>query len=437
MVSTSVMGAQAIHETAGIRLDNMLKEWSALRRFLLKHMNLPPSVAEEAYVEENNRIMDNLVECVNTAQKVVSEASTRSGDNFSIDGEILTERRREGIREWIPPPGIPGIPEEENDFPTQQDTESEFSESRSDAAPDDVFSAHPSNETAATSTQYSTSPKVPADDANFDLEANLINHWRKLGKQKYTQEHYAQAEGILIKALERGERKFGEEAQFEGKDETLEILACTFIKQGKMDQVDDLLNRYDTQFQGRERTVQMVITAHIKAGEWEKAESVLVKYTSDEKLNTGLENLINACCQQGEWEFAERLLREHKEFEGREKMLEMIGMSCYKKRKWDEAETFLREFLKDKDEDNLRVLEAVHTLADVCLQKNELEAAEDFCRRAVEGRQRLLNGRHPLFHQSVYVLVEICYAKEDPIEAEGYAEFLPPSFQRMSIHDER
>jgi tetratricopeptide (TPR) repeat protein len=432
VVSNSVMGAQAIQETNGVRLDNMLKEWSALRRFLMKHMNISPSVAEEAYVEENTRIMDNLVECVNTAQKVVSEASTRNGDNFSVDGEILTERRREGIRNWIPPPGIP----EENDFPTREDNESEFSESRSDALPDDVFSTHPSNETAATSTQYSTSPKVPADDANFDLEARLINHWRKLGKQKYTQEHYEQAEGILIKALERGEKKFGKETQFEGKDETLEILACTFIKQSKMDQVEDLLNRYDTQFQGRERTVQMVITAHIKAGEWDNAESVLMKFTSDEKFDTGLENLINTCCQQGEWEFAEKLLRKHTEFEGREKMLEMIGMSCYKKRKWEEAETFLREFLKDKHEDNLRVLEAVHTLADVCLQNNKLEAAEDFCRRAVEGRQRLLNGRHPLFHQSVYVLVEICYAKEDPIEAEGYAEFLPASFQRMSIYAE-
>ena len=239
---------------------------------------------------------------------------------------------------------------------------------------------------------------------------------------------------FCLKRFKERKAKFGPGAQFEGRDETLEILASALVKQGKMDQVEELLNQNDTQFQGRERTVQMVIAAHTKAGEWDKAESVLVKYTSAEKLDKGLESLVNACCQQGEWEFAEKLLLKHTEFEGREKMLEMIAMSCYKKRKWDEAETFLREFLKDKQEDSLRVLEMVHTLADVCLQKNELEAAEDFCRRAVEGRQRILGGRNPLFHQSVYLLVEICYAKEDPIEAEGYAEFLPPSFQRISVH---
>ena len=435
MVSTSVMGAQAVQTNMDTRLDVLAKEWSALRRFLVKRMNIPPSVAEEDYAEENERIMDNLVDCVNSAQKLVSEASTKSFGNFSVDGEIMTERRRDDIREWIP---APGIPEEETDFPTQEYPESgEPSESRSEGAPDDVFSTHPANETAATSTQFSTSPKEHTDDANFDLEAHLIDHWRKLGKQKYTQEQYAQAEGVLLKALQRAERKFGVETQFEGKDETLEILACTFVKQGKMDQVDELLNRYDTQFQGRDRTVQMVITAHIKTGEWDKAELVLVKYTSNEKLDKGLESLANTCCQQGEWEFAEKLLLKHTEFKGRENMLEMLAMSCYKKRRWDEAETFLQEFLKDKNEDNLRVLEAVHTLADVCLQKSELEVAENFCRRAVEGRQRLLSGRNPLFHQSVYLLVEICYAKEDPIEAEGYAEFLPSSFQRISDHVQR
>jgi lipopolysaccharide biosynthesis regulator YciM len=240
----------------------------------------------------------------------------------------------------------------------------------------------------------------------------------------------------LIKALQRAEKKFGVGAEFVGKDETLETLAFALVKQGKMDEVEELLNRYDTQFQGKERTVRMIITTHIKAGEWDKAESILVKYTAAESLDKGLENLINACCQQGEWEFAEKLLRNHTEFAGREKMLETIAMSCYKKRRWDEADTFLREFLKDKEEDNLRILEAVHILADVCLQKNELEAAEDNCRRAVRGRQQLLGIRNPLFHQSVYLLVEICYAKEDPIEAEGYAEFLPPTFQRISIHVE-
>ena len=431
MVSSSVMGAQAVQTNVEIRLDVLAKEWGQLNRFLRKHMIIPPSVAEEAYAGENGRIVENLIDCVNTAQQVVSEASTRSP---SIDGPILTERHREVIRNWIP---APGIPEEETDFPTAESPESETLDSRSDAARDEIFSPLRANETAATSTQFSTSPKAPTNDADFDLETHLIHHWRKLGKQKYMQEQYAHAERVLNKALQRAETKFGPETKFEGKDETLEILACALVKQDKMDEVESLLKKYGNQFQGRERTVQMIITAHIRAGEWDKAESVLVEYTSDEKLDKGLENLANTCCEQGEWEFAERLLRKHTEFEGREKTLEMIAMSCYKKRRWEEAETFLQEFLKDKQEDNLRVLEAVHTLADVCLQNNKLEAAEEFCRRAVEGRQRIMGGRNPLFHQSVYLLVEICYAKEDQIEAEGYAEFLPPSFQRISVHVKR
>jgi tetratricopeptide (TPR) repeat protein len=435
----SLLENEASHATTHKGLEAIAKEMTLLRRDLRSRRN---NIANSEYGDNgfNARVVDNLVNVISSGEKIVSSASTITGRSVgtpSVDGHTLSQEHKDSMYKWIPPPGIP----EDEDFePPRPPVANDFTPQSpiSEGLPDDFFSDSAA-ETTATSTQYSTtqSRKDPEEDTDFDLETSLIEHFQKLGRDRYAQEKYADAEGILTKTIEKAEAKFGPEGIYKGRQETIEYLAMAMIKQGKFDEVEALLDKQIAQFKGREKIVKIIMDAHLKNGEWEKVEAVLVKYTPADKMDKALENLAVSCCQQGDFDYAEKLLLKHTDFEGREPVLEQIAMSCYQKRKWEEADIFLREFLKNKDsEQTPRVYEAVHTLGDVCLQNNELVDAENFCRRAVEGRKKMFGRRHALFHQSVYLLVEICYAKEDPLEAEGWAEFLPPSFQRKSLGEE-
>lgn len=385
--------------------------------------------------------MNNLDEVVSSAEKVVSSASTaRSVANPSIAGPMLTQEHKDSIRNWIR--RTPGIPEDEDPFERGlPDNDITPLSPMSDGPLDGIFS-DTAAETTATSTQYDpTKSRKDAveemvEETDFDVETRLIEHFQKLGKERYSQRKFLEAEGLLRKSIETAEKKFGVDVNYDyrGREVTVECLAMTYLNQEKFGDVEALLDKYDTQFKGRKKMVDLIMTTHLKSGDWEKAEAVLMKYTPTDETDKALQHLAVTCCQQGEWDYAEKLLNKHTDFTGREAVLEQIAMSCYEKEKWDEADMFLREFLKDKDsEESIRVYDAAHSLADVCLQKHCLEDAEKFCRRAMEGRKRMFGGRHAFFHRSVYLLVEICYAKEDTFMAEGFSQFLPPNFQRTLL----
>jgi ankyrin repeat protein len=113
-------------------------------------------------------------------------------------------------------------------------------------------------------------------------------------------------------------------------------------------------------------------------------------------------------------------------FEGRDEMFEMLVTSFLNQRKWSEAETALLHFIKGRPEREAKMLSSLHILAEVYLEKWELDSAEQYCQRAVKGRKKVLGRGNPLFLESVDLLIEIYERKGDVVAARGYtATFLP------------
>jgi ankyrin repeat protein len=113
-------------------------------------------------------------------------------------------------------------------------------------------------------------------------------------------------------------------------------------------------------------------------------------------------------------------------FEGRDEMFEMLVTSFLNQRKWSEAETALLHFIKGRPEREAKMLSSLHILAEVYLEKLELDNAEKYCQRAVKGRKKVLGRGNPLFLESVDLLIEIYERKGDVVAARGYtATFLP------------
>lgn len=113
-------------------------------------------------------------------------------------------------------------------------------------------------------------------------------------------------------------------------------------------------------------------------------------------------------------------------FEGRDEMFEMLVTSFLNQRKWSEAETTLLHFIKGRPEREAKMLSSLHILAEVYLEKWELDSAEQYCQRVVKGRKKALGRGNPLFLESVDLLIEIYERKGDVVAARGYtATFLP------------
>lgn len=285
------------------------------------------------------------------------------------------------------------------------------------------------NETVSTQYSQPALQEVRRGDSDSDLEADLIEHWQKMGSQNIREGHYTEAELYLKKALHRSESKHKRDTPFEGRDGTLELLATTYCHQGKMLEVETILNRYDPSYEGRPHTLTMLISTYCKNHMWEEAEMVLLKYSEPNMKDKRLQSLVLECCEQSQWQAAENFLFKHTNFEGRDAALKDVAFACHRCNQWGTAARLLLEHLKDNSDDDLAMLEARHVLADVYFKNSQLDLAELHCKRVVEGRKRAVGRRHILFYESVVLLMKIYMAKGDMIEAEGYGALLPPDFQ--------
>lgn len=107
------------------------------------------------------------------------------------------------------------------------------------------------------------------------------------------------------------------------------------------------------------------------------------------------------------------------------------GKAYFQQEKWTDAK---KHFLAvaDVEEDgvsDLRCFEAEHYLAKIHVQENDLDGAEKRCLAASNGRRRILGKSHTSWQESIALLVEIYTAKEDPVEADGYAALLPEGYR--------
>lgn len=156
--------------------------------------------------------------------------------------------------------------------------------------------------------------------------------------------------------------------------------------------------KYGPQFQGRDATRQTLIAALCKQGKLDDAERVLAKYGP--------------------------------QFECKAEPLEILATACCNENKLGKAEFFLLELLKDPTTQPLQRSTAMHDLAAIYLTKNDLEAAEEYCKQSVEERESILGEGHPFVYQSITLLGRIYAVKDNLQGKEACKNLLPHNFQR-------
>ena len=132
--------------------------------------------------------------------------------------------------------------------------------------------------------------------------------------------------------------------------------------------------------------------------------------------------------------FVKRVLKRCEEkygtiFARRDEILKILAAIYRKQKKWEEAAEILTEVLENELEEGSDGFETMLELAEVCLRKKEINVAERFCRKVVEGRKTALGTDQALFHQSVVLLVSILEVRGELYEAEAWRLFLPPQMR--------
>lgn len=259
-----------------------------------------------------------------------------------------------------------------------------------------LVSVQTQNAAAASENDDPQSPVSPSDDADLDYE--VIQHSLKSGNLKFATKDYATAVSFLQKVLEKSEEKYGSRS-FPWRDETIRMLAASYCQLGNWKEADDL---FDKEFDGRD----------------ELMESLANEFFQREQ-------------RDGAW-----MICTGKEFEGKEKIMDLLATYYFRAKRWDKAKKSLIELQNYDAEENIR-LQRTHMLAQVCFNNKEYEEATMWCRKTVNGRQKLLGKRHHLFYQSINLLTQICLAKGDLVEARVFQEILtelPPGLQGISLH---
>lgn len=129
------------------------------------------------------------------------------------------------------------------------------------------------------------------------------------------------------------------------------------------------------------------------------------------------------------WSGIEKIILKHHRFKGRDRMIKTLATTSKQGDYLNEAESFLLKLIDDTNEQTFNGLMTLCILASVYLEKGEFDRAEKAARKAVEGREKMLGRKHQLFHESVYILVQIYRAKGDESQATHWSALLPPTFE--------
>jgi len=271
------------------------------------------------------------------------------------------------------------------------------------------------------SISHNDSDSYPKDD--------LIREWRKMGMLKINERDYEGASGFLEKALNRSELIYGRE--FPGREKLLRTLASVFAYQGMKERVDEILND-SALAHWQHSVVEILVSVYLEEGKWTRAIGTIDQYCEEfEGRDDVLGRLMSACSKHGGWSVAFSIFARYSRFEGRDSELEKCVSACREQCKWDEAEGFLLE--KAKTVHGNELSEVLHALAEVYLEKNDLNSAQAQCQKAFEIRRKLGN-KHPLFHESLYLLAKITYAVTgNSVDFDYYRSLLPAKIQGMGF----
>ena len=417
--------------------------------------------------DNDSRVLTNLEECVRSARRMVSSAvsiisarSVRESQIGSDLGEQLTEQQRTRIQEWIPPPTILEDAEDENPPTVPDDAKNELnnnvsaissnigSVSSPEPFPDLIGERQPETSVTTLSERIA---EVSTTDPHLDLELKLIRNWRKVASNSFEAKDYSDAEKYLKGVMDRSESTLG--SKFDWRSEVVGLLAVVYCHLSKLEEAEKLLVEPFAQKQEVLRT--LAYTYH-RIGNWQKAENIIddpncsardevlrdliIEFCKAENWigvamvsrksfggrDTALELLANKFCQNEQAACAEKLLEE--EFNGRETVMHTLGLYYFQIRDLDNAERMCRLQLSgnDPEEPNLR---AMHSLAEVMLEQEKLDEAEEWALKAMRGRKSVLGMEHILFYQSANLLVAVYEAKYEFVEAAGYKGFLPSEFK--------
>lgn len=228
-----------------------------------------------------------------------------------------------------------------------------------------------------------------SSDSDDSTETDFIKKWWKSGVLKFNQNQYAEAEKLLARAVMFSEKKH---KTFKGRDRLLNLLASTYAKQGKLPEVEKLVQTYP----------------QLKNGDC-------------------LELLCVTCCRKGLLHSANDVLADHTIFKGRERVFKELVFAYFREKEWQNAENVLLDIgLVDE-------FETLHTLAEVYLVKGELVSAKQYCERALRGRKKTLGTDHDLYYDSLCLSVAILIANAELEEAEFYSDLLPSGFQGSQL----
>lgn len=175
--------------------------------------------AEQTFLERNHVVLTHLQDCILSAGKMVSSASTiLSASNTDVGStcgsdfeDLLTEDRQRLVESWIPEIGR-GY---------QSDKLAKL--------------AHDNDYTLV------GAPKYHSDDSDSDIEVEVVKNIRRAGKKYFEDAEYADADEYLQRTIALIEKKKG--VHFEGRDELYDMLVTSYCRQCKWDLAEDALHR--------------------------------------------------------------------------------------------------------------------------------------------------------------------------------------------------
>jgi tetratricopeptide (TPR) repeat protein len=201
---------------------------------------------------------------VSSASTIVGARSTIAGG--SEFGSGMSERQRVRIADWIPDASSTVDEGDEHDTYATSSTFSQV-----DAFTDDTATAYHDAQTTRTSVVQGGRelPRPAPDGPDPDIVLHLVKHWKRCAKSKFDAGEYASAEIYLGKVIKRSEAIQG--ARFEGRGETVQMLALSLSRQGKWNETHVLLRE---KFDGREETMEQIATDCRDQRNWEQAEKI-------------------------------------------------------------------------------------------------------------------------------------------------------------------
>lgn len=370
---------------------------------------------QEHSVDE--RGLERLEHCTKMAQSVFSSAatviagtqSTRAGARESYisivgsDYEGISDYTRTGIERWIPAISEDGEPPT---FPTSMGTASSPSVSPlplSVASSRDIMSE--TTLTIPSTDCYSQFEEAPTSDNNSNQDLELFWVFVRKGDEKYKSKKYADAERYYRKVLDRAWRL---QIAFD-KNGIITKLGVACFEQRKWDQAQSYFDMIPS---GKDLLLERFIL------------------TGNGKLD--IHDREGACAH------FERALAMATDLplQTRRDLQSKAGIAYFQQEKWADAKKHFLSVagVEEDGTSDLRCFEAEHYLAKIHVQENDLDGAETRCLVASSGRRRILGKSHPLWHESIALLVEIYTAKGDPDEADGYAALLPEGYRSVSFH---